>query len=152
MAGMGDEVARRAAASNALEHEFGVIIRRIRRTTATRAHMVHPGLPAASYSMLTALRDSGPHRSSDLAEIFAIDKGAVSRQIARLDRLGLVERLPDPDDGRAQRVALTATGAERLKKVDLARREWYAERLADWSADDIAELAALLARYNSALD
>jgi len=153
MKGMADhEATERAAATRALEHELGVMIRRIRRTTATRARMVHPELPAASYTMLTAIRDTGPHRSSDLAEMFAIDKGAVSRQIGRLEGLGLVERVPDPDDGRAQQVVLTAAGADRLQKVDLVRREWYEDRLSDWSTDDITDLAARLGRYNATLD
>jgi DNA-binding MarR family transcriptional regulator len=148
----GDEVAERAAATTALEHELGRMLRRIRRTTGKRARLVHPDLPSASYLMLTAVRDSGPHRSSELAEMFAIDKGAVSRQIGRLEELGLVVRMKDPDDARAQQVVLTDAGAERLQKVDLVRRQWYDDRLADWSADDINDLAERLARYNASLD
>jgi DNA-binding MarR family transcriptional regulator len=147
-----DETAERAAATNALEHELGRMIRRIRRTTGTRARLVHANLPAASYLMLTAIRENGAHRSSDLAEIFLIDKGAVSRQIGRLEQLGLVERIPDPKDGRAQLVVLTAAGVERMEKVDQVRREWYDERLADWSAADIEDLAERLNRYNATLD
>jgi len=148
----GDGVAERAAATTALEHELGRMLRRIRRTTGRRARLVHPDLPAASYLMLTAVRDSGPHRSSELAEMFAIDKGAVSRQIGRLEELGLVMRAKDPDDARAQQVVLTEAGAERLRKVDLVRRQWYDDRLADWSADDLNDLAERLARYNASLD
>lgn len=128
------------------------MIRRFRRATATRAHMIHPDLPAASYSMLTAIRDSGPHRSSELAEMFAIDKGAVSRQIGHLEKLGLIARVQDPADGRAQRVTLTAAGAEQLARVDRARREWYDARLSDWTAEDIAALADRLRLYNTTLD
>ncbi len=147
-----EETGERAAATDALERELGRMIRRIRRTTGTRARLVHPDLPAASYLMLTAIRENGSHRSSDLADIFLIDKGAVSRQIGRLEELGLVERIPDPKDGRAQLVVLTDAGAERMRQVDLVRREWYEERLADWSAGDIDDLAQRLGRYNATLD
>jgi DNA-binding MarR family transcriptional regulator len=135
-----------------LEHELGVVMRRIRRSISTRAQMVHPELAAASYSLLVALRDDGPRRSSELAETFAIDKGAVSRQVARLESLGLVERSPDPADGRAQLLSLTEDGRARLAEVDATRRRWYDERLADWSAVEIADLARQLGRYNATLD
>jgi len=142
----------RSEATRALEHEFGVVLRRVRRKQAARAKMVHPELPAASYSMLTALYESGPRRSSELADLFAIDKGAVSRQVARLERLGLVTRQTDPDDGRAQLLSLTDLGRERLAEVARRRREWYDDRLSDWSVAEIAHLAEELGRYNGVLD
>ncbi len=70
----------------ALEHEMGVLVRRIRRMIAERARMVHPDLSPVAYSMLMALNDSGPRRASDLVDIFAIDKGAVSRHNSALER------------------------------------------------------------------
>jgi DNA-binding MarR family transcriptional regulator len=142
----------RADATRALERELGVVIRRVRRNIATRAQMVHPGLAGASYSLLASLFDEGPQRSSELAETFSIDKGAVSRQVARLEALGLVERTPDPVDGRAHLLSLTAHGRDRLAEVGRQRRQWYDERLADWSAEELGELARQLARYNAALD
>jgi DNA-binding MarR family transcriptional regulator len=149
---MSGRTATRADATRALEHELGVVIRRIRRNIATRAQMVHPDLAASSYSMLTSLQDDGPRRSSELAEMFAIDKGAVSRQVAKLEALGLVERTPDPFDGRAHLLSLTEYGRSRLAEVAKQRRRWYDERLADWTGAEIAELAHQLARYNAALD
>jgi DNA-binding MarR family transcriptional regulator len=142
----------RPDATRALEHELGVVLRRIRRNIATRAHMVHPDLAAASYSLLNSLFEDGPRRSSELAETFAIDKGAVSRQVARLEALGLVERTPDPADGRAHLLSLTDLGRERLEEVARRRREWYDERLSDWSSEEIAALARQLGRYNATLD
>ncbi|WP_310964773.1 MarR family winged helix-turn-helix transcriptional regulator [Nocardioides terrisoli] len=142
----------RAEATTALEHELSAIMRRIRRATSTRARMVDPQLPSAAYSILRSLHENGPQRSSALAEVFAIDKGAVSRQVALLEQFGFVERAPDPEDGRAQ--ILTATGAavERLREVDRLRRRWYEERLSDWSDAEIRELAVQLGRYNAAMD
>jgi DNA-binding MarR family transcriptional regulator len=149
---MSGKTATRADATRALEHELGVVIRRIRRNIATRAQMVHPELAAASYSLLASLHDDGPRRSSELAETFAIDKGAVSRQVAKLEALGLIERTPDPVDGRAHLLSLTEHGRTRLAEVARQRRKWYDERLSDWSAGEIAELARQLARYNATLD
>jgi DNA-binding MarR family transcriptional regulator len=85
-----------------LEHEMGVLVRRLRRRIAERARLVHPELAPVAYSMLMALHDSGPQRASALVDLFGIDKGAVSRQVQLLLEFGLLERSPDPADGRAQ--------------------------------------------------
>ena len=49
-------------------------------------------------------------RVTDLAGCANLDTSTVSRHVAQLQRTGLIERTPDPDDRRAQRVELTAAG------------------------------------------
>ena len=82
-----------------------------------RARAVHDDLQPASYLMLSWLADEGPVRASSMVENFHIDKGAVSRQIQHLVDLGLVERTPDPDDGRATLVAASDDAVRRLADV-----------------------------------
>ena len=136
----------------ALEHEMGVLVRRIRRMIAERARMVHPDLSPVAYSMLMALNDSGPRRASDLVDIFSIDKGAVSRQVGALLDLGLIERSPDPEDRRAAILAITEEGSRRLGTIaDLRRRE-VLERLSGWSDEDLQAFVDVMARYNNALE
>lgn len=135
-----------------LEQEVGVMIRRIRRVIRERAHAVHPQLPGSSYLMLSWLLAHGAQRSSSMAEAFGIDKGAVSRQLQHLVDLDLVDRSPDPDDGRATLVSASATAVERMSAVADERRRWLDERLGDWSEDDLTSFVDLLRRYNAALD
>lgn len=142
----------RTEAIRSLEHELNVIVRRIKRSMGTRARMVHPELPAASWSILAGLHDRGPQRSSELADQFSIDKGAVSRQVTILEELGLIDREPDPQDGRAQLVRITDEGTRRVEEVVAQRRQWYEARLDDWKTDDLAQLATLLESYNSVLE
>jgi DNA-binding MarR family transcriptional regulator len=54
----------------------------------------------------------GGSRLTDLAESAALTKQAVSEVVADLERLGYVERAPDPLDGRAKVIRLTALGAD----------------------------------------
>ena len=54
----------RADTVRALEHEVGVLIRRVRRAIGERARAVHPDLQPMSYLMLAHLAESGPLRSS----------------------------------------------------------------------------------------
>ncbi len=135
-----------------LEGEVGVMIRRIRRIIRERARAVHPELQPASYLLLGWLAGHGPLRGSALAEQFEIDKGAISRQVQHLEELGLVDRTPDPEDGRAMLVAASATANERLTAVNDERRQWLDERLGSWSDDELTSFVAQLGRYNAALD
>ena len=136
----------------ALEHEVGVLVRRVRRSLADRARMIHPDLSAVSYSMLGALQTSGKLRASDLVETFSIDKGAVSRHVAVLLEHGLVEREPDPEDRRAWIISLSAEGARRMEAVQQERREVWQARLGAWGEEELAEFVRGLEHYNASLE
>jgi DNA-binding MarR family transcriptional regulator len=142
---------RRDTAVRVLEHEIGLLLRRIRRGIAERAVQVHPELNATSYTLLGTLSEFGPRRAADLAELFAMDKGTVSRVIHQLLELGLVERAPDPDDGRASIISVTEDATTRLAHMHELRRALFGERLADWDPDEIEQLGSQLGRFNLAL-
>lgn len=134
-----------------LEQEVGVLVRRIRRVIAERARLVHPELQPASYLMLAHLAGQGPMRASSVADLFTIDKGAISRQVTHLIELGLVEKSRDPEDGRAWLLTATPDAQERLTSVAESRRRYLAERLGGWEAGDLELFTDLLARYNESL-
>ena len=141
----------RGEALQHLEQELGVLLRRARRMIRQRAHAVHPDLQPAAYLMLAYIRDNGPLRASTMCEVFDIDKGAVSRQVQHLLDLGLVDRAADPADGRATLVSASTEGVRRLGDVTAQRRAWMADRLGDWSAEELDGFATTLGRYNEAL-
>jgi DNA-binding MarR family transcriptional regulator len=141
----------RADTMRDLEQEVSVMIRRIRRVIGVRAREVHESLQPASYLILSYVVESGPVRASSIVEVFDIDKGAISRQVAHLIDLGLVERTPDPDDGRATLLSVTDEGTRRMKDVGDHRRKLVNERLSDWSEKELTTFVSDLARYNSAL-
>lgn len=141
----------RSEALRQLEDEVTVMFRRIKRLMLERAHAVHPELSGLGLPMLLRIA-AGPVRSSALAEEFQMDKGSVSRQIQQLEDLGLVQRTPDPADGRATLLSATADASRRLDDIEQARREGVEDRLVDWSAADLAALAEQLKRYNRSLD
>jgi DNA-binding MarR family transcriptional regulator len=142
----------RAELLGGLEQQVGVMIRRIRRIIGERARAVHPELQSSSYLMLTWLSQHGPQRASAMADSFGIDKGAISRQIQHLVELGLVERAPDPADGRATLVSASPDAISRLEAVSDERRAWLDSQLRDWTDEDLAGMVDRLARYNAALD
>ena len=131
-----------------LERELGLLLRRARALSARTAAQLHPDLEPAALGLLALLQDEGPLRASDLVVRLGLDKSTVSRQVTNLVDLGLVDRAPDPDDGRAQVLTPSATGTERLAAIRAARRAHLRAELADWPVDDIASLGELLGRYN----
>ena len=142
----------RAESLRHLEQEVGVMIRRIRRIIAERARLVHEELQPAAYLMLGYVAEHGPLRASSMSEIFAIDKGAISRQVQHLVDLNLVGRVSDPDDGRASLVSATDEAVRRLGAVADDRRRWLGERLGDWSDERLDAFARELGQYNEALN
>jgi DNA-binding MarR family transcriptional regulator len=135
-----------------LEQEVGVLIRRVRRVIGERARAVHPDLQPSSYLLLAHLAEAGPQRASAVTEALGIDKGAVSRQLQHLVDLGLVDRAPDPADGRATLVSASADAVRRLAEVRGKRRRQLEDRLGDWSDADLDQLVTALGRYNRSLD
>lgn len=135
-----------------LEAQMAVIGRRMRRVLAERAAAVDPTLGAVAYGVLEQLHRYGDCRQTELVHTLGSEKGAISRAVQQLVDLGLVARVPDPDDGRAHQIAITAEGTSRLQGVVAERRAAYAERLADWTPEEIAGFVATLVRYNAALE
>jgi DNA-binding MarR family transcriptional regulator len=88
----------------------------------------------------------GPMRLNDLASRMGITAPTASRTIDALVELGLVDRLTDPDDRRALRLALTATGQGRASAREARVVEAFAPAVATLTPAERTQLSALLAR------
>ncbi|MGN6688502.1 MAG: MarR family winged helix-turn-helix transcriptional regulator [Actinomycetales bacterium] len=135
-----------------LSHELG---RHARLLHVWRVHMAQwlpHGLDVSASSLLLTLVKCGPRRQGELAEQALLDPSTVSRYVASLVKAGLVERQPDPADGRA--VQLVASPAGEQMAVDWMRRrqELIADALTDWDDADIEALTRLFSRLNDDLE
>ncbi|MGA5554835.1 MarR family winged helix-turn-helix transcriptional regulator [Streptomyces lavendulocolor] len=129
---------------DAIQRELTAFARRARATAAR----LHPELSLVSYTLLAHIDAQQGCRATDLAAHYLLDKSTVSRQVATLEKLGLVERRPDPADHRVQVLHPTEVGTRALSSTQASRRAAYQERLADWSTEDLDRFAAYLIRYN----
>lgn len=136
------------AAYVALEREVALLLRRARAISGRLGGQLHQDLDGAAYGLLVLLDDAGPLRASDVVARLGLDKSTVSRQVASLVDLGLVDRVADPDDGRAQVLSTSEEGHRRLSRLRDARRARWEADLADWETSDVATLAQLLGRLN----
>lgn len=124
------------------------VIRMMRMLHATRARAprVHPALEPSHHAVLVALRE-GPARVGDVAENIISDASTVSRQVSHLTALGLLEKVPDPQDRRAQLVALSDEGRALLDELVARREAWFDELLADWPDEDVRAFTAFVDRF-----
>jgi len=104
-------------------------------------------LESGNFWLLKNLHTNGSMRVTDLAGCANLDISTVSRHVAQLQRAGLIERTPDPDDRRAQRVVLTQVGEDTLRTAYERRRALLRQGMADWAATDIKQLGDLLSRF-----
>lgn len=68
-------------------------------------------LSFTTLSVLHTLTHDGPKRLSELTATEQVSQPAITQLVTRLERDGLVERSPDPDDRRAVLVRVTTAGA-----------------------------------------
>lgn len=106
----------------------------------------------AAYVLLFHLVRGGAQRSSALADAVHADPSTVSRQVAQLVHLGLVERRPDPDDGRAALLAATDAGVEVYRRMAERRDHAVGLVVDEWSAGELEQLTTLMSRLNDGFD
>ncbi len=86
-------------------------------------------------------------RLTDIAERVGVELSSVSRKAQKLETLGLVERMPDPEDGRASKLRITGAGTTQVTSLARARSDLADAALASWSDKDRKQLTALLQRF-----
>lgn len=100
----------------------------------------------SSFPLAKQLMGSDAMRVSDLAANIGLDTSTVSRQIKHLEEKGILERMPDPADGRASLVRLNDSGRQVMQAAFRRRFERIQGVLKDWSDADRQQLQTLLTR------
>lgn len=82
-------------------------------------------------------------RITDLAARAQLTKATIVRTVDELERLGYVERVPDPDDGRAKRVLMTARAyavQEDAREIIAEIRDCWADLMEPGELDQLEQL------------
>ena len=131
-----------------LAGELRVVLGRLMR----RLRAEH-GFSLAQGAVIGRLDREGPQSVSDLAGKERMRPQSMAQAVADLDAEGLVERNPDPDDGRRALVSLTAAGLELLQASRQRREGWLVraiEELPDADRAVVERAVVLLAHIADA--
>ncbi|GAA3766141.1 hypothetical protein GCM10022240_18300 [Microbacterium kribbense] len=127
-----------------LESAFTLLFTQLRRAYAQAADAVSPGMLPGTFKVLTMIDQIGPVSASTLAERMEQDKGLISRAVTELEGLGLIERTPDPADGRIRLISLSAPGRERYEAVRFPFVDQLEGAMIEWPLASIERLTGLL--------
>jgi DNA-binding MarR family transcriptional regulator len=112
---------------------------------ALMSEMAMP-LERALLPLLVRIDRRGPIGVVELADVVGRDYTTVSRQVARLDELGLVVRRPGARDKRVREAEVTELGRDMADAVDRMREQLVGELLTGWTNAERRDLARLLKR------
>jgi DNA-binding MarR family transcriptional regulator len=123
--------------AGALRVSIGMLLRRLRQTR-TDGELTLP-----ESSALTRLDRGGPATASALAKLEQISPQSIGATLGALEAKGLIERSPDPGDGRRAVLSVTGAGSRLLRDKRNARTERLAKALsAGFTPAEIQLLAA----------
>ncbi|MBP2195727.1 MarR family winged helix-turn-helix transcriptional regulator [Pantoea cypripedii] len=104
-------------------------------------------LDRALFPLLVQIGRFGPIGVVELADRVGRDYTTVSRQVAKLEEIGLAQRQKSAKDKRVNEAAITAAGKAMTDKIDAARAKIYGDVFQAWQDDERAELARLLSKF-----
>ena len=100
---------------------LGQLVRRLRAEYS---------FPVAQASVLSRLDREGAQTASALAAAEHVRPQSMAQTLAELETAGLIERGPDPGDGRRIQIELTQQGLEQVREGRGRREDWLAAAIA----------------------
>lgn len=106
----------------------------------------HAAVDPSHYPLLFCVSGE-PRRVSAVADSIHSDVSTVSRQVTHLVQHGLLEKIGDPDDGRAQLLSLSDTGRHVIDRLMERRGSWFEQMLSTWSDEEARDFERYLTRF-----
>ncbi|WFU28828.1 MarR family winged helix-turn-helix transcriptional regulator [Bradyrhizobium sp. CB1717] len=108
-------------------------------------------LDRALFPLLVGIERRGPIGVVDLADRMGRDYTTVSRQVAKLESLGLVKRHASETDRRVSEATVTPSGKAMTDAVDRARERIVGGMFASWDDQDVEDLVRLMRKLADAM-
>jgi DNA-binding MarR family transcriptional regulator len=108
-------------------------------------------LDRALFPLLVGIERFGPIGVVDLADRVGRDYTTVSRQVTKLESLGLAERRESPTDRRVREAAITPKGKLMTDAVDAARDRLGRAIFEAWAPGEMDELVRLMRKFADAM-
>jgi len=113
-------------AATAAARDLLVVFRRLR--TRLRELPVE-GLTPSQTSVMLRLDKEGASSTTALARVEGVRSQSMTATLNALAEQGLIQRDPDPEDGRRQIVTLTPMGHDRVRHDKQGRQDWLARTM-----------------------
>ncbi|AYF73384.1 MarR family transcriptional regulator [Nocardia yunnanensis] len=113
----------------------------VRLTRHLRGRRADAQISLTQLSALATLNREGEMTPGTLAAKERVQPPSMTRVIASLSEMDLVERNPHPTDGRQIIVSLSAAGRALIQDENQAREAWMTDQLSELSADQLKVLA-----------
>lgn len=121
-------------------------------TRLSEARLKPLGFGVGHLPVLVALQDGRASTQRDLARFAKIEQPPMAQMLARMERDGLIQRAPDPADGRSSRITLTAAAQARLPDAIATLLRGNEEVLHGFTDEETEVLVTLLTRLIANLD
>lgn len=108
-------------------------------------------LDRALFALLVSVERFGPLGVVELADRVGRDYTTVSRQVAKLDALGLVDRRGSAQDRRVREACITPHGQSMTDAVDAARARMAGDIFEAWNEEDVGALVQLVQKLAKGL-
>ncbi|MGQ3071568.1 MAG: MarR family winged helix-turn-helix transcriptional regulator [Ferrovibrionaceae bacterium] len=108
-------------------------------------------LDRALFPLLVGIERFGPIGIVEMADRVGRDYTTVSRQVSKLESLGLVVRRDGATDRRVREAVVTPAGKAMTDRVDAAREHIFSEVFAGWDDEDVETLVRLMRRLADAM-
>lgn len=109
-------------------------------------------LDRALFSVLIGIERLGPIGVVELADRSGRDYTTVSRQVAKLESLGLVKRRESALDRRVREAIISAKGKTMTNRIDAAREQMGHAIFKDWSRDELDVFVTSMRKFADALE
>ncbi|QES39818.1 MarR family transcriptional regulator [Streptomyces venezuelae] len=127
-----------------LTHVVGRLVRKLRGASPMN------GLSPSQRSVLARLDRGGPTTTAELARAEFVRPQSMRMTVSALESMELIERAPDPNDGRQSVLSLTDEGRRTLTDGRAAKRGWLSEAVSEEldpaERRQLADAVALLER------
>jgi DNA-binding MarR family transcriptional regulator len=128
-----------------LPYRLSVLANRVSRAFA-RLYEARFDLKLPEWRVMAVLGRRPGISASEVTEMTAMDKVAISRALSRLQQMGRVEAAADPDDRRRQILSLSEAGLEIYRKIVPLAQRIEADLIVELAEQDRAALDRLLSR------
>nr|WP_279663396.1 MarR family transcriptional regulator [Ectobacillus ponti] len=103
-------------------------------------------MPWNEFSVLRALYAKSPQMASQIASEVNVTSSHITAVTDRLVRKGFVTRQRSDSDRRIVYLEITETGRDVAEKLEEMRKNYYGEKFADWSNEEIKYVIELFER------